>query len=151
MKTRTSLLLVATTMALAGCAVIDMMRAKTLPSPDFICLKGGPCTITVTVASCTAGGVKVDYDTVWLKRGYPNLPIKWELNTTVPDLTFEQDGIVFKPSSPQFIRLMPTANGKQYMAVGLNTDAKTVHKYDIRVMKNRTTECSRLDPTVVNE
>ena len=145
MKTK-SLLLVATTIALGSCTTMKLGT----PAPNFRCVAGGPCTVTVTITACP-GTPSVDYPVIGLARGNGNVPIFWQFSAnSAANVTFAQDGIAFKPPSTQFTTGMPIANGTKYTWIGVNSAPDTSYQYGVRVMQG-STQCGYLDPTVVNE
>ena len=118
--------------------------------PQFVCVSGGPCEVTVIVTACSDTGIRVEPEYLGLRRAYGNVPITWKLETTLPNLVFAGNGIWFKPTTTQFINGAPAANGKQFKWVGVNTAAGEF-PYGIKILRTNGSLCAEKDPSVIND
>src|SRR5688572_30359449 len=143
------LIVMGVAIVVAGCGA--MPRMATAPVPTKTCTSAADCVVTVVVTVCSPGGARVDPDVIGLRRGTANIPITWKISTTLTNVTFANDGVVFKgPTAGQFRRLGPTAGNTEFKHVGVNSLPETAYPYEVRLMRGNL-ECTIVDPYVVNE
>jgi len=132
------------------CAAIPATTAQAAQPTQHCETTGKPCEITVIVTVCAAGGAMLDHEVTGLVRGQRNIPITWNISSTLPGVEFADRGIEFKgQTSGQFIKQV-AAGKTQFKWIGVNSLPDREFLYMVRINRNGF-ECTSIDPSIVNE